>query len=286
MAKNVVQFQKGLSEAAFRSQYGSEDQCRAAVFRGAGRGASSAPAAVEPTVVLRTRPLAVHDLPPADVVDRRHDLSATKVPLRTWFAAIYHLTQSKDGISSLELGRRLGVTQNTAWKIKHKLMQVMMERDPDKRLTGERIEIDDAYLGGERSGGKRGRGAPARRPLSRPWKPPPRASRCASSCAGSPASAGLDQELGGAPSASRRAGRQRWPHAFRGVADAGCSHQPIRTGSGRKAVRTPAFKWVNTVLGNIKTVSPAPTGPSARNTSRAISPNSNTASIAATISPP
>ena len=40
---------------------------------------------------------------------------------------------------------------------------------------------------------------------------------------------------------------------FRGVADAGRTHQPIRTGSGCKAVLTPAFKWVNTVLGNIKT---------------------------------
>jgi ISXO2-like transposase domain len=40
---------------------------------------------------------------------------------------------------------------------------------------------------------------------------------------------------------------------FRGVTDAGCTHQPIRTGSGRTAVRTPAFKWVNTALGNIKT---------------------------------
>jgi len=40
---------------------------------------------------------------------------------------------------------------------------------------------------------------------------------------------------------------------FRGVADAGCTHQPIHTGSGRKAVLTPAFKWVNTALGNIQT---------------------------------
>ena len=77
---------------------------------------------------------------------------------------MYHLTQGKGGISSIELGRRLGVTQTTAWKIKHKLMQVMMERDATKRLTG-RIEIDDAYLGGERNGGKRGRGSPGKTPI-------------------------------------------------------------------------------------------------------------------------
>ena len=40
---------------------------------------------------------------------------------------------------------------------------------------------------------------------------------------------------------------------FNGVADAGCTHEPIVTGSGRKAARHPAFKAVNTVLGNIKT---------------------------------
>ncbi len=90
--------------------------------------------------------------------------AATKVPLCTWFRAMYHLTQSKGGISSIELGRRLGVTQTTARKIKHKLMQVMMERDATKRLTG-RIEIDDADLGGERNGGKRGRGSPGKTPI-------------------------------------------------------------------------------------------------------------------------
>jgi hypothetical protein len=39
---------------------------------------------------------------------------------------------------------------------------------------------------------------------------------------------------------------------FAGVAEAGCSHQPIITGSGRNAARTPAFRWVNTPLANIK----------------------------------
>jgi hypothetical protein len=85
-------------------------------------------------------------------------VASTHLPLRLWFRAIYHLTQTKQGISSIELGHRLEVTQTTAWKVKHKLKQVMLERDATKRLTG-RVEIDDVYLGGEqcrRQAGSRG----------------------------------------------------------------------------------------------------------------------------------
>ena len=39
---------------------------------------------------------------------------------------------------------------------------------------------------------------------------------------------------------------------FAAVTQAGCLHTSIKTGSGKQAVRTPAFKWVNTALGNIK----------------------------------
>ena len=56
------------------------------------------------------------------------------------------------------------MSQNTAWKIQHKLMQVMLERDNEKQFSG-RIEMDDSYLGGERHGGKRGRGAPGKTPF-------------------------------------------------------------------------------------------------------------------------
>ena len=89
----------------------------------------------------------------------------TKLPLTSWFLAIYHLTQSKGGISSIELGRRLGVKQPTAWLIKHKLMRAMAGREAQKPKLAGRIEIDDAYLGGERSGGKRGRGAAGKTPV-------------------------------------------------------------------------------------------------------------------------
>ena len=84
--------------------------------------------------------------------------NSTKAPLTSWFRAMYLITQTKQGISSIELGRRLGHTQTTAWKIKTKLA------DEGEPLVG-RVEMDDAYLGGERSGGKTGRGSPGKRPI-------------------------------------------------------------------------------------------------------------------------
>jgi transposase-like protein len=77
--------------------------------------------------------------------------ASSKLPLRLWFKAMYLMTQSKKGISSIELGRRLGVTQTTAWTLKHKLAQVMIERNAAKRLKGE-VQMDDAYIGGYHPG--------------------------------------------------------------------------------------------------------------------------------------
>ena len=77
---------------------------------------------------------------------------------------MYLLTQSKNGLSAMALGRQLGVSYNTAWSLKHKLMQVMKERDESGRL-GHIVQVDDAYLGGETRGGKRGRGAQGKTPL-------------------------------------------------------------------------------------------------------------------------
>jgi hypothetical protein len=68
------------------------------------------------------------------------------------------LTQSKNNVSALELMRQLGVSYRSAWLMKHKIMEAMRLREDRRELTG-RVEIDDAYLGGELSGGKAGRGS-------------------------------------------------------------------------------------------------------------------------------
>ena len=113
--------------------------------------------------------------------------ASTKVPLTTWFRAMYLITQTKQGISSIELGLRLGVMQATAWKIKTKLVEAMRLVSMSERLDG-RVEMDDAYLGGERSGGKTGRGSPGKKPIVVAVETDEKGSRDGSSCAASPAS--------------------------------------------------------------------------------------------------
>ena len=88
---------------------------------------------------------------------------ATKLPLTLWFAAIHLIVTAKNGISSVELGRRLGVKQPTAWAVKHKIMAVMARREGETRAYG--AGGDGRYLGGVRSGGKRGRGAAGKTPF-------------------------------------------------------------------------------------------------------------------------
>ena len=61
---------------------------------------------------------------------------------------MYFLSQTKNNVSILELKRLIGISYQAAWRMKHKIMQVMFEREETTKLSG-RIEIDDAYLGGE-----------------------------------------------------------------------------------------------------------------------------------------
>jgi len=82
----------------------------------------------------------------------------TRLPLRTWFAAMWFVTSQKDGASALGLQRVLGLSSyQTAWTWLHKLRRAMVRPDRD-RLHG-RIEIDETYLGGRDVGGKHGRGS-------------------------------------------------------------------------------------------------------------------------------
>src|ERR1700741_5168322 len=94
MARNKVQFQKGLSEAQFAVLYGTEDQCREAVMRWRWPSGFVCPVcAGQHHSFLKTRALY------QCTACRRQTsviagtiFAATKVPLCTWFRAMYNLT--------------------------------------------------------------------------------------------------------------------------------------------------------------------------------------------------
>ena len=80
----------------------------------------------------------------------------SRTPLHKWFFAMYLFTTTRHGVAAKELERQLGVTYKTAWRMAHKLRELMAGLDTSA-LFGD-VEADETYVGGKRSG-KRGRGA-------------------------------------------------------------------------------------------------------------------------------
>lgn len=68
----------------------------------------------------------------------------SQVPLQKWLVAMYILSSHKKGISSIQLGKDIGVTQKTAWFMLHRLRRGMMKEETEK-LTGI-VEIDETYM--------------------------------------------------------------------------------------------------------------------------------------------
>lgn len=71
----------------------------------------------------------------------------TKIELQKWFIAIYLVTSHKKGISSLQLGRDLDVTQKTAWFMLQRIRNCFGLHN-DNTLDNE-VEIDETYVGGK-----------------------------------------------------------------------------------------------------------------------------------------
>jgi transposase-like protein len=253
MSKNKVQFQKGMSLTDFMALYGSEAQCQTTLFQQRwpqgfrcpecgcthyceikGRNAYQCNACHHQTTLYS-----------GTIFEQ------TKLPLRKWFLAGYLISQSKDGISALNLSRQIGVSYNAAWSMKHKLMQVMLEREREQPLTG-RIELDDAYWGGAHTG-KRGRGSENKTPFL---------AAVETTADGRPVRMKMHKVKGFQQTIVKQWSQEQIEagshvvtdglRAFNGLNDGEIDHEVIVTGGGKKSVEIIAFIWVNTVLGNVK----------------------------------
>jgi len=178
---------------------------------------------------------------------------ATKLQLTNWFLAIYLITQSKDGIASLNLARTLGVSSaNSALRIKHKLQHVMKLCD-DSQALSKFVQIDDAYLGGKRKGGKRGRGADGKTQFVAAFM---------TNDKGHPISMRFSVVAGFHKNdISNWATKHLFPgtsvvsdglNCFPAVKDADCSHHVIVKNGNVTSMEHSAFKWVDTMIGNVK----------------------------------
>ena len=72
------------------------------------------------------------------------------IALEKWLPAMWLLCNAKNGISSYELHRALGVTQKTAWFMLHRIRLAMKNKSMLKIGTGgEPVEIDETWVGGK-----------------------------------------------------------------------------------------------------------------------------------------
>lgn len=176
---------------------------------------------------------------------------SSKLRLSTWFLAMHLLTQSKNFISALELKRHLGVCYKTAWLVKHKLMEVMRLREEDRQLTG-RVEVDDAYLGGERSGGKVGRGSENKVPFIAAVQTTEDGQAVLACLRPMPFTTQAMTDFAARSLVRPLTVVSDGLACFLASENAGV-HERIVTGGGKAASKLPQFKAVNTVLSNLKT---------------------------------
>jgi len=89
-------------------------------------------------------------------------LHDTRTPLVSWFYAMYLFCTTRHGVSGKEIQRQLGVTYKTAYRIGQLIRDLTTKAQGFDMLLAGHVELDEAYVGGRRSGGKRGRGAPGK----------------------------------------------------------------------------------------------------------------------------
>ena len=68
------------------------------------------------------------------------------LPLAKWIPAVWMIVNAKNGVSSYEIHRAIGVTQKTAWFMGHRIRLALHEGSFEK-LAGE-VEVDETFIGG------------------------------------------------------------------------------------------------------------------------------------------
>lgn len=72
---------------------------------------------------------------------------ASPIGLDKWLSAIWMISSARNGVSSYEMHRALGVTQKTAWFMLHRIRLAMQTNAFDQ--IGGQVEVDETFIGGK-----------------------------------------------------------------------------------------------------------------------------------------
>jgi hypothetical protein len=131
-------------------------------------------------------------------------------------------------------------------------MEAMLLRAEARQLTG-RVEIDDAYLGGEVQGGKAGRGSPNKVPFVAAVQTTESGQPVLMCLSRRPFTKESVQDFAQKSLAAPATLVSDGLGCFKAVQGMGILHGPHTTGGSAASARYPSFLAVNTALGNIKT---------------------------------
>lgn len=82
-------------------------------------------------------------------VTTRTPMHGTKLELWKWILGMYYMVHSSKGVSSVFLGRWLGISQKSAWKLCHSIREMMDTSHENFPAIGGIVEIDEKFLGGK-----------------------------------------------------------------------------------------------------------------------------------------
>lgn len=251
---------RGLTDAEFERQYGTEEQCFAALLAIRVAQGMTCPKCPAARIYVSGRRIGCTTCNRRWSVTAGTVMASTKLPLKTWFRAMHAMTSTKQSISAVELSRRLGVSYPTGWYLEKRLRHAMTQRESRYVLGGPDdtggaapvVEADDVYLGGERNQGS----GPAGK-----TQVIAAAERHASGRMGHIAMKVVTSFSSDAVRAFRDICIAKGAHvhtdglrAFMAFGDAGCTHQRSVTGSRRPdRQRGAAFFVVNTAIANLST---------------------------------
>jgi len=158
LGKNTYKKNTALSEDEFRKKFSTETKCRKYIEKVIWNGKPKCPfcGSIQTSVWKPANGQKGwyrcnrHKCHKEFTVRKGTVMECTRIPLRKWLLAEYYIVTARKGISGLELSKKLGVCQKTAWFLHHRIRHALNAGNFDSLLggLGKVVQSDETYAGG------------------------------------------------------------------------------------------------------------------------------------------